>query len=217
MPRAAARGPVPVGRRGPGQPDGTPTPKRNRPEYCTCPDCVAEFGERGQLCSTRTGRRHWARFTSEIDVACAPEPDPNLPALEDHESDSDDAWSDDDLDGSDVCDVEADASAPATRPPIEDMPDYTGIGPAPAPRSAAKHCTLYPVCACSQARRTERPHRGPNRAHLQWRGWDQPSGVLCAYQRCGGQIPKRRQGWERGSGRARQLITSSLLVTFSHF
>jgi hypothetical protein len=65
-------------------------------------------------------------------VACAPEPDPNLPALEDHESDSDDAWSDDDLDGSDVCDVEADASAPATRPPIEDMPDYTGIGPSPA-------------------------------------------------------------------------------------
>ena len=138
MPWAEARGPKPVGRRGPGRVDTTPT--RERPQRCTCPDCVAEFGDVGRSCSARTVRRHWERAVAQIDVACAPAgQDVPMPDLQDHETD-DDFDELDLVDGPDVCnDGGAEASAPVARATVGDMPDYTGIGPTPAPRSAVKH------------------------------------------------------------------------------
>ena len=61
-----------------------------------------------------------------------------MPDLQDHETD-DDFDELDLVDGPEVCnDVGAEASAPVARATVGDMPDYTGIGPTPAPRSAVK-------------------------------------------------------------------------------
>ena len=75
-----------------------------------------------------------------------------MPDLQDHETDDD--FDELDLaDGPDVCnDVGAEASAPVARATVGDMPDYTGIGPTPAPRSAVKHCTLHPFTPASVPR-----------------------------------------------------------------